>query len=137
MKRWAICYVSSAAPLLTDKDVDEVLSWTQSWNLDHNLTGMLLYSDGNFFQVIEGETETVKGIFSNIYNDTRHRNLIKIFDKQIDKNSFEFYETNFISKRSKNLIHDDVPYLKCLETLDKSSQIVVRNILSAFLSDKF
>ncbi|WBL27377.1 BLUF domain-containing protein [Zunongwangia sp. HGR-M22] len=137
MKRWAVCYVSSAAPSLNEKDVDKILSWTQSWNAEHKLTGLLLYSDGNFFQVIEGEMNTVKNLFNNICNDTRHHNLIKIFYKEIEKNSFEFYESNFISKRSKNLNHEDVPYLKCLKTLDQSSQKAVRNILNAFHSDNF
>ena len=50
MMNYAISYVSTADISLTREEIDEVLKWSENWNNDHHITGLLLYSDGNFFK---------------------------------------------------------------------------------------
>lgn len=64
--RYAITYVSTATPELANSGVEEVLKFSKEWNNKHNITGLLLYSDGNFFQILEGEKEIVQDLFNTI-----------------------------------------------------------------------
>ncbi|MCL6218100.1 BLUF domain-containing protein [Zunongwangia pacifica] len=132
MKRWAICYVSTASPDMEEKDIDNILSYTENWNMDHNITGILLCSEGNFFQVIEGESAIIQELFANIAKDSRHRNLIKIFNKEIKNTTFTGYEAAFLSKQTKNLTQN-ISYLEYLKYLYPASQNTVKNMLKAFV----
>ncbi|SFC60312.1 BLUF domain-containing protein [Zunongwangia sp. SCSIO 43204] len=133
MKRWAICYVSSASPAIEETDINEVLSWTQSWNTDHNITGFLLYSEGNFFQVLEGDELKVKDVFQKIEKDRRHRNLFKIFNREIKQDQYDEYSCEFLSKYNESEELNENYYLQYLKNLDHSSQTAVKNILKAFV----
>jgi len=81
--RYAISYVSSVNPNLTENDIQEVLHYTRNWNNDHGITGILLFSDGNFFQVLEGETDILKSLLSRIVKDKRHTNKSTICAMQL------------------------------------------------------
>ena len=132
MERWAICYVSTASPYIEGKDIDNILSYTENWNMNHSITGILLSSEGNFFQVIEGESSIIKELFDNIAKDPRHRNLIRIFNKEIKNAEFTHYKATFLSKRTTNL-PQDISYLDYIKYLDSASKNTVKNILKAFV----
>jgi hypothetical protein len=48
-------YASSAAPSFKEYDIPALLERARMANAECDLTGMLLYIDGSFFQVLEGE----------------------------------------------------------------------------------
>jgi hypothetical protein len=54
-----LVYQSFATALMSEKELEVVLTQSRSWNTDHNLTGMLLYSNGDIMQVLEGTQEEV------------------------------------------------------------------------------
>ena len=53
--QYAISYVSTVSPNLTEQEIKEVLKFSQNLNIEFNITGILLYSEENFFQVLEGK----------------------------------------------------------------------------------
>jgi len=53
--RYAIVYVSTASNELKDEEIQNILSSSNTWNNKNDITGLLLFSEGNFFQIIEGE----------------------------------------------------------------------------------
>lgn len=57
--RYAISYVSSAIEGLPDREIDRVLYQTKTFNNENDITGLLVYSEGNFFELIEGEAQMV------------------------------------------------------------------------------
>ncbi len=93
--RYTISYVSTSNPDLSDTDITHLMDYVRAHNCLLDITGILIYSDGNFLQVIEGNKETVKGIFEKIKKDLRHYNIIKILDKEIDGSSFSDYHSSF------------------------------------------
>ncbi len=82
---YAICYVSTASNDLEEQEIHQLLEETEENNNRRNLTGILLFSEGNFFQVLEGEEDIVRGIFRQIQDDPRHHNILKIFSRKIDE----------------------------------------------------
>lgn len=129
--RFAISYVSTAIKDLPPDEVVKILEETQIRNKKHGVNGLLIYSDGNFFEVIEGEEIKIKNLFKIIREDTRHKNIIMIFEKEVDKPFFEDKDANFISEdtqyRSMNLRN----FSYYIKDLDQATQKTVINILKA------
>ncbi|MCK8522202.1 BLUF domain-containing protein [Aquimarina sp. D1M17] len=93
--RYVISYVSTINPQVSDMNVTELMDHVKHRNTDLEITGILIYSEGNFFQVLEGEKDIIHSIFNKIKNDTRHYNIIKILDKEIEDHSFSKYHSSF------------------------------------------
>lgn len=62
-----ISYVSTANRLLTNADINELLDFVKVKNNSLNITGILMYSDGNFFQILEGEKTIIKELFKKYF----------------------------------------------------------------------
>lgn len=56
--RYAISYVSTAKKSLSETEIRQILNDSENNNNKQNITGLLLYSEGNFFQIIEGDQKT-------------------------------------------------------------------------------
>jgi hypothetical protein len=61
------------------------------------VTGMLLYTDGNFFQVLEGDEPVVARLFEMIGRDTRHDRVVKIIQEPIAERAFGNWSMGFTS----------------------------------------
>ena len=64
-----LVYVSAAKNQLPDFDVGEILRQSRNNNAKQGISGILLYSDGNFMQALEGEKEAVEQTFARISRD--------------------------------------------------------------------
>ncbi|WP_109438734.1 MULTISPECIES: BLUF domain-containing protein [Aquimarina] len=93
--RYIISYVSTVNPDISNSDISELMDYVSSHNNAINITGILIYSEGNFFQILEGKEELVKMMFERIKKDSRHYNIIKMLDKEIKKTSFTEYHSSF------------------------------------------
>jgi hypothetical protein len=67
-----LVYVSSAARPFSGEDLRALLETCRKNNAELGVTGMLLYKDGNFMQVLEGDEEAVRGLYARIAADPRH-----------------------------------------------------------------
>ena len=130
--RYAISYVSSVNSNLTEDDILKVLKYTRNWNNEHGITGILLYSDGNFFQVLEGEKELLKSLLSRIIKDERHTNVMVIFEKEVSETKFDDYQSDFISLDSCFQSKNIELYLSQIEKLNPKIHSSVRYILNNF-----
>lgn len=75
-----LIYTSHAAQPFEEDDLIELLRESREYNNEHHITGMLLYLNGKFIQVLEGEEEEVMNVFSRIIDDPRHLRVIKIME---------------------------------------------------------
>ena len=81
-------YVSSASSLFSD---DQLVTFLRSWrdyNGKHNITGFLLYHEGNFIQVIEGPTPAIQNLVPAIQIDTRHHGMLILWNRSINQREF-------------------------------------------------
>ena len=129
--RFAISYVSTANSALNQDEVAELLEQTEIRNKNQGVNGFLIYSDGNFFEVMEGEETKIKDKFKRIKKDPRHKNIMMIFEKEIDKPLFDDKQANFISKNTKYRQMKVENFLYYIKDLDESTQKAVMNILAA------
>lgn len=69
--------------------LDALLKVSRHNNQAVNLTGMLLYTDGLFFQYLEGSKETIQALYIRLLNDKRHHTVTTLMDEPIDKRLFK------------------------------------------------
>jgi len=90
-----VLYVSSAVEPMTKKEIDEILEQARWQNALTGITGVLFYLEGNFLQLLEGEDPALEQTFQRIKVDTRHRNLIQLWNEDITERSFADWEMGF------------------------------------------
>lgn len=83
-----LIYVSKSSNAFSSSDIIDLLSKSRDRNRQLNVTGMLLYEQGSFFQVLEGEEDVVNNLFATICNDPRHTSIVKIISEAIFKRDF-------------------------------------------------
>jgi hypothetical protein len=70
---YQLAYASSSSSLLDETTLSNILEVSQQNNDRDLITGILLYDDQTFFQVLEGEQSTIEDLyFKRIHNDPRH-----------------------------------------------------------------
>lgn len=83
------CVYASAAVHSFDKaELHDLLAIARDNNSRRDVTGMLLYQNRSFFQVLEGPGSEVDSLFEHISRDTRHTKVIKILRVPIEERSF-------------------------------------------------
>jgi EAL domain-containing protein (putative c-di-GMP-specific phosphodiesterase class I) len=83
-----LIYTSTATQAFTDNDILELLEKARENNQRLEITGMLLYTDGSFFQVLEGDRAVVDALFQHIAKDERHTAVTTIIRETIARRSF-------------------------------------------------
>jgi hypothetical protein len=68
--------------------VDSIVKTSIKNNQHNKITGMLLYSEGNVVQVLEGEKQSVIDTFHRIETDIRHLGIIVLIDEEIAHKDF-------------------------------------------------
>jgi len=73
---------------MTERELLAILEASRRHNTRNNITGMLLFGDGAFLQVLEGDPITVEATYRRIEADPRHHGIIIVEDTQIDERDF-------------------------------------------------
>lgn len=83
-------------------------------NQKNDVTGMLLYADGNFLQVIEGEAEQVQATFQRISRDPRHRNVTVLLEEPLTQRQFAHWSMGYkqLSEQELRAFPQYAPFFK-------------------------
>ena len=79
MSVYRLIYVSKGTPGIGKAGLQDILAVSRRNNATMGVTGMLLYLDGQFLQVLDGERHGVDNLYQRIVADTRHSNLQVLF----------------------------------------------------------
>jgi hypothetical protein len=126
--RYAIIYISSRNPSTTDENVDFILSQADQLNNQNGITGLLVYSNEHFFQLIEGEKNKILELFEKISNDQRHKNVIRFFEKEIFNSAYDGYycdKVKDIYEFDELKLQDYLNYLMVLEYHERNAVLQV------------
>ena len=88
-------YSSAAHPIFKEHEIPAFLDKIRTANASQNITGMLLYIEGGFFQVLEGEPVAVDAVYRKIKADPRHERLTLIIREPILERSFGEWTMGF------------------------------------------
>lgn len=116
-------YSSSATSRFHESDIPLLLERARAKNVRLGITGMLLFIEGSFFQVLEGDASAVDTLYATIGQDDRHDRVTQIIREPIARRSFAEWSMGFAS-----VYRDEVSQLvgendffasaSCLERID-------------------
>ena len=75
-------------PAAVQLEIGRILASARRNNARLGVTGALVYSDGCFAQVLEGEREHVEAVFESIQCDPRHRDVTILHLHEVERRSF-------------------------------------------------
>ena len=92
-----ILYLSAAIELPGEPELIDILSVSRRNNSRIGVTGVLLYGDGQFIQLLEGDKADVQATFEKISNDNRHKGITMVTSGNTEKRSFPEWSMGFKS----------------------------------------
>jgi predicted sulfurtransferase len=81
-------YVSSASELIGEPTLELLLSDSRAKNVEKQVTGILLYANGNIMQVLEGEQMLIEELMLKIARDPRPKGVIVLLQEAIEERQF-------------------------------------------------
>jgi hypothetical protein len=90
-----LIYVSAALKPFTPAELRELLGQARAKNQRLDVTGMLLYHQGSFLQMLEGPAATVNALFETIGKDKRHDKVLMLFRREVEARNFGEWSMGF------------------------------------------
>lgn len=94
---YQIMYSSQATAPMTVSSLEQILTDARSGNQARNVTGALVYVDGVFFQILEGDENVVRELMANIARDSRHRSVKVFYEAEVDVPAFSSWRMAYLS----------------------------------------
>jgi Sensors of blue-light using FAD len=127
-------YSSAATAEFAECEIPQLLEKTRAANAARGISGMLLYIEDSFFQVLEGPSNSVDTVYQKISADTRHKHVTLIIREPIAERSFGEWTMGFATVgrlEAGELVgeNDFFAQALCFENLDPGR---AKKLLTAF-----
>ena len=134
-----LIYISAAVPGFDEHELPELLAVARENNKALSITGMLLYHNRSFIQVLTGPKESVESLFAKIECDPRHTNTRILYRGAVSGRSFNDLSMGFYnSSKSKDEIPGLNDVLKSGISVDEEeSKTKAIEVLEAFRDGKW
>lgn len=109
-----LVYVSTRKSTCTDEEIEKILASCKKNNPALDITGVLLYSDKRFIQLVEGDAKTIMSLYDKIKGDKRHEDLKMISYGPIREKAFPNWHMG-----SRKLSGKEVDYKTMITTDEK------------------
>lgn len=83
-----VMYDSETAKLFEESEMNAIVTAAELYNSAHEITGVLLYADSKWTQILEGPKDELQDLMKRIKKDTRHRNLRVYLDEPLPARNF-------------------------------------------------
>src|ERR1700744_1435256 len=100
-----LLYLSAATRWFNGEELEALLAVSQRNNRREQLTGVLLYGQNNFIQLLEGPETHVQRIFEHIKKDQRHSDVTVIASGYIRERCFPDWFMGFKAVRPESFAH--------------------------------
>ncbi len=118
---FCLLYVSQSKWPLTTADLRGILSGTVEKNARLNITGVLMYHEGMFLQVLEGDEAVVRSLLDTIKHDGRHTDLHILLEETVQRRHFPDWamaiaDINTLSEEDRRFcrtLRNALPTLQC------------------------
>lgn len=98
-----LIYSSAATVPMTPQALKEILDDARSGNTKRDVTGLLVYVDDVFLQILEGEREVVIGLMSQIARDRRHYSVKVFREAEVAERTFASWRMAYVTPRADEL----------------------------------
>ena len=94
-----LVYASTASQPFRETALDQLLVEFRRFNTENDITGMLLFRDGRFIQVLEGASSVVASLTERIGRDSRHHDMRILLSEPITERKFADWSMGYRSFR--------------------------------------
>ncbi len=122
-----LVYVSNRRPTCTSEEIEKILASCKKNNPPLNITGVLLYSDTKFIQLVEGDAKVITTLYDKIKLDSRHNSPLMLSYGPIKERSFPSWHMG-----SKKMAANNVDFKTDISAEDKA---VFNNLLNGVEAD--
>lgn len=77
-----VVYCSLATRAMDEDEIGQLVALAQRHNLARNITGMLAFANGVFFQWIEGPRVQIERLMAILHRDPRHHDLVTLSESE-------------------------------------------------------
>lgn len=113
-----LVYLSTSVNEFDEDELSKLLEVARERNKAKNISGMLLFLNGLFIQVLEGGNTAVDALFNKIRFDNRHKNVLKLYEEEIEERIFDFWSMAYAKSTKEEL--NEFGYF----TLDEIKEII-------------
>ncbi len=92
-----IVYISTAVKLPNHDELTALLQQCRDSNQKLGITGLLLYQQGTFMQMLEGDKEAVIELYHRISRDPRHTAVHTVLEGEIGQRNFADWSMGFVN----------------------------------------
>ncbi len=114
-----LSYLSESVSDMSFLGLMRLLESARAFNQKHGVTGILLYDNQQFGQVIEGERASIMKVWKRIQDDKRHHRIELIEIREISERSFPDWLLRFYG--GDTLIKDYPALAEMVGGMDKHS----------------
>ncbi len=97
---YQIIYSSESSTPMQADDLEYLLANARRKNAAQGITGALVYADGVFLQILEGDSASVKALMATIVQDVRHETVTVFREGEIACAVFSGWEMAYVSATS-------------------------------------
>ncbi len=91
-----LVYRSQAVEPFTPNTLDALLRRARLHNAEHRISGLLLYSEGQFLQVIEGPEPALNRLYGLIQADPRHYDVLTLSHEPVQTRAFPDWRMGYL-----------------------------------------
>ncbi len=103
MSLCCLVYTSISTHSMSENELQDILKISRKRNEASGITGMLLYLDPFFMQVLEGEDSVLVQLFERIKKDPRHHKTSPIYKESIQDRRFKNWTMGFAQINGENI----------------------------------
>jgi hypothetical protein len=97
---YRLIYSSAATGEMGRGDLEQMLEESRLRNAKQDITGVLVFVDGVFLQVLEGARDDVEDLMESIRRDPRHRDIKVFHEEEVDRRAFPTWRMAYLSPRA-------------------------------------
>lgn len=141
---YQIIYSSVGSTPMQLEDLEDLLEQAQCRNARKGITGALVYVDGHFLQILEGEREGVQKLMARISGDLRHEAVTVLQEGEIASAAFSDWNMAYVSATPKQVaewagLSDTTQLPEVLKDMHQDREMaeqVARRILAVLAGDQ-
>lgn len=125
-----LVYMSALAGNQDPSCIPDILKESVANNKAHHITGILLYINGSFLQVLEGLPKQVGDLYEKICTDPRHKHAVKVLEVEAPAREFSEWSMGYAAIEAQELdivvgINDFFTTGHCLTELRHSAVLMI------------
>lgn len=94
---YQVIYSSESTEPMASDELEEILEQARASNATQGITGALIYAEGHFLQVLEGDKARVQALMTKITRDPRHQAVKVLREGDVAAATFGSWNMAYIS----------------------------------------